>query len=478
MAFTKITNAQLNQRGATTLPYQPTIAPDLLQREFDAPAKEVVAPAFNNLIDELEATSAAANIGINAPTGRTGESVQAVVNDISSSLATVESDIVSLNANEHNHDNKALLDTYTQTDADLAQAVVDDHTHANKALLDTYTQADADIADAVIKKHDHSNKTELDKIGESGGKPTYSGKDISGSIDNSFASVLVGTTTLDATGETTLKLKAGANINLFADPSTNEVEIQSTGGGSGGGGDMLKSVYDQNGNNIVDKAETLNDGTNALTASIPELNHVDGVTSPIQTQLDSKADATDLNNYYTKSDIDTKLSVVVKYAGKKTFAQLDSTLLVAEYVNNFFMISDGGYITSSNINLWNDNYIVGDHITPDSHIAVIEYTGSDPNKGDYVFDDFGGFVEVDEFTTPSQTQSNNQVVFDDLNPNYGYKLFFDDQGATGDIAVPKWTKVTKASGTNSTSGNPLIKLTYTISGGTNGTSKFALRILK
>lgn len=38
------------------------------------------------------------------------------------------------------------------------------HTHANKALLDTYTQTETNLADAVAKKHEHSNKTVLDAI--------------------------------------------------------------------------------------------------------------------------------------------------------------------------------------------------------------------------------------------------------------------------------------------------------------------------
>ena len=38
------------------------------------------------------------------------------------------------------------------------------HTHTNKALLDTYTQTEANLADAVAKKHKHANKEELDKI--------------------------------------------------------------------------------------------------------------------------------------------------------------------------------------------------------------------------------------------------------------------------------------------------------------------------
>lgn len=38
------------------------------------------------------------------------------------------------------------------------------HEHANKALLDTYTQTEANLADAVAKKHEHTNATVLDGI--------------------------------------------------------------------------------------------------------------------------------------------------------------------------------------------------------------------------------------------------------------------------------------------------------------------------
>lgn len=46
----------------------------------------------------------------------------------------------------------------------IAALEADTHTHANKALLDTYTQTEADLADAVAKKHEHTNKTVLDGI--------------------------------------------------------------------------------------------------------------------------------------------------------------------------------------------------------------------------------------------------------------------------------------------------------------------------
>lgn len=46
------------------------------------------------------------------------------------------------------------------------------HTHSNKALLDTYTQTEADLADAVAKKHEHANAEELAKI-EAGDKAKW-----------------------------------------------------------------------------------------------------------------------------------------------------------------------------------------------------------------------------------------------------------------------------------------------------------------
>lgn len=40
------------------------------------------------------------------------------------------------------------------------------HTHTNKALLDTYTQTEENLADAVSKKHSHANAAELAKIAD------------------------------------------------------------------------------------------------------------------------------------------------------------------------------------------------------------------------------------------------------------------------------------------------------------------------
>ena len=62
-----------------------------------------------------------------------------------------------------------------------------------------------------------------------------------------------------------------------------------------GSGDMLKSVYDTNGDGSVDSADTLL----GLEASVTELNALDGIEGNVQNQLNSKADSADLGTAST-----------------------------------------------------------------------------------------------------------------------------------------------------------------------------------
>ena len=54
--------------------------------------------------------------------------------------------------------------TLAKLHSDVQAEINKSHTHSNKALLDTYTQTEANLADAVSKKHAHSNATVLDGI--------------------------------------------------------------------------------------------------------------------------------------------------------------------------------------------------------------------------------------------------------------------------------------------------------------------------
>ena len=163
MAFTKLTSSDFTDKGVQSLPNQPKIGATALKAKFDELSTDVITPAFNNHIDELEAETAAESIGIVAPEGRgTSTNVQGVVDKISLDLAQIEGSFGSVAEMAHSHENKELLDTYQQTEENLADAVASKHAHANKALLDTYSQTESDLSDAVSKKHGHSNKDLLD----------------------------------------------------------------------------------------------------------------------------------------------------------------------------------------------------------------------------------------------------------------------------------------------------------------------------
>jgi len=67
--------------------------------------------------------------------------------------------------NSHTHSNKALLDTYAQSESDLADAVSKKHNHANFAALETITTEKIDDwNEAAASAHTHDNKIVLDGI--------------------------------------------------------------------------------------------------------------------------------------------------------------------------------------------------------------------------------------------------------------------------------------------------------------------------
>lgn len=134
MAFKKITDADVKGKGNVGRPDTPGVSTAEMQRIMDEIPREVIIPTFNALIDALADKTAAATLGITAPTGIVGSTVQEVVNAL---LAYV---------NAHKNDQKnphavtaAQVDAYTkkQTDdaiskkvteigaGDMAQAVYD-----------------------------------------------------------------------------------------------------------------------------------------------------------------------------------------------------------------------------------------------------------------------------------------------------------------------------------------------------------------
>lgn len=498
MSFTKITQSQLNSRGATTLPNQPTISAANLKKEFDAPAKEVVAPAVNNLITELENTTSAASLGAVAPTGRTGSTVQAVINSVSSDLATLESSVAGAIADAHTHSNKALLDTYTQTEADLAQAVADDHTHSNKALLDTYTQTESDLAsavaddhthsnkslldsysqsesdladavgkkhahtnlalletysqteanlsDAVTKKHAHSNKTVLDKFDESGGQPTYDGNPIGGGgASDTFKNIVSAGTTFTASGDNdTFKINAGSNVTITALSSPDKgIQISATGGGSSTG-DMLMNDYDRSGD--VKAASSSGNGIKDYVAG--EIGKLDVSDSAVSGQYVSAVSEADGKISVTRTALPTIPTVVNTYSSTGTDAISGTGVNAAlETLDVTDTAVSGQYVSA--VSETDGKISVTRASLPTIPTVDQAYNASSTNaqSGTAVAGAISGKAntsQLDEWSSASQVQSDGTVTFTGLNDNYGYDLFAENVLAS----ISEMTKT--GSGTNVT----------------------------
>ena len=88
-----------------------------------------------------------------------------MANDISA-LKTISAGtrLEKLESKSHNHDNKNLLDTYTQTESNLADAVAKKHEHTNKGVLDGITSAKVKAWDAAKADAISSAKTYTDSV--------------------------------------------------------------------------------------------------------------------------------------------------------------------------------------------------------------------------------------------------------------------------------------------------------------------------
>ena len=81
MAFTKITTADTADKGVVGLPNKPAMAASEIQHKFDELALDVLMPKHNALIDELEAGTAGASIGVK-DANNNDTTLQARLNDI------------------------------------------------------------------------------------------------------------------------------------------------------------------------------------------------------------------------------------------------------------------------------------------------------------------------------------------------------------------------------------------------------------
>ena len=226
--------------------------------------------------------------------------------------------------------------------------------------------------------------------------------------------------------------------------------------GGGGGGSYSAGT----GITITSNVISIDPGTIASGNNKP----VTGDT--VNTALGNKADNT---SSYTVASSRTNIAsgdTIPTILGKiqKWFADLADLAFISKGSGSAkFLREDGTWETNNSAN--NVTVTVKRNGTSQGTFNTNQSSASDID------------IDDDEFITPSITQANGKVTFDNLDPNYGYDLYFDDSNVTypADITIPTWGGTyKKEAGTNTGT----IKLTYTITGGTDGTSKWTLRILK
>ena len=115
--------------------------------------------ALETLVGNITVATQIAN-AIEAALKIDGVDKYALAND----LTALARRVTTLEGASHTHDNKDLLDTYTQTEADLADAVTKKHDHANKAILGTITDGKIAAWDAAESNANSYTNAEIAKI--------------------------------------------------------------------------------------------------------------------------------------------------------------------------------------------------------------------------------------------------------------------------------------------------------------------------
>ena len=223
----------------------------------------------------------------------------------------------------------AEADLNSELRAKVNAASEGNHSHANKALLDTYTQTEADLADAVAKKHEHTNKTELDKVaaGDVAKWNAVVTDHLTAADKDELADSISDVNT--ALGEEVTRAKAaekantdaiaaikdGTNIDSFAD-------VESALAGKQAAGDYATKA----------EAQAMADGKDAAIAEAKKAG-TDAAAAAGTVASDLAAHITDANSKFeTKTDASAKLTEAKGYTDTEVKKVQDEVDALETYV--------------------------------------------------------------------------------------------------------------------------------------------------
>ena len=244
------------------------------------------------------------------------------------------------------------------------------HSHDNKALLDTYTQTEADLADAVAKKHAHANADELAKIAD-GDKAKWDAvaADHLTSADK---------TTLENAIKEAKKAGTDANTALESYKVTNDAAIDA----------------------IEEDIAEITDGTNGILAQAKA--YADGKDDAIAAAKKAGDDAQDAIDAYIESNNTALAGVKATAEAAATKAYTDEELAKkVDKVEGKSLIADSEIARLANVTNYDDTQVKADIAKKADSEAMTTELGKKVDKVDgyslVANDEIARLAEVDNY---------------------------------------------------------------------------------
>ena len=289
------------------------------------------------------------------------------------------------------------------------------HSHANKALLDTYTQTEADLADAVAKKHAHANAEELAKIAD-GDKAKW---------DAVVADHLTSAdkTTLENSIKDAKKAGTDANTNIETYKVSNDARVKAVEddiaeitASEGGILAQAKAYADGKDGAIAEAKKAGTDANAALEAyktsndtalaGVKATADAAAVKTEVESALAGKVDKVEGKSLISDAEI-TRLAGVTNYDDTQVKADIakkaDSATMTTELgkkvdkVEGYSLVSDTEIARLAEVDNYDDEEVRG--LIGDNADAIAEIAG------DYVKG-----ADIADF----ETKENVKKVSDDL----------------------------------------------------------------
>ena len=415
MSFSsKITSSDLTNKGVIGLPDTPGLSTSAMQNKLEETVRTVAIPKHNDLIDELESYTAADSIGAVAPTGLTGTSVQALINDLnvkkennSSALPTTyvadATDTFSI---------RKLTDTYKIAFSDLVTSIKTAIGNATTSVSGLFSDTDKTKLDGI---EPGAQVNTVDSVNSKTGAVVLTASDVGALPD----SVTVPTKTSDLTNDSNFATTSDVASAVATKSTVSYTQTYTQAGQKIGEITIDGVTTDLKAPSGGSPGTGAVDSVNGYTGTVV-LGATDVGALPSSTSIPSKvSDLTNDSGFQTSSDVSTAISTAI--------GALDGTVsgsAGAGKTLTAFSETDGKVsatfgdisITKSQISDLNGSL----NLTVNGVQSIFEANQS-------------GATSVTVNTPSWHTNSvsgegvvnNNQVTFYNINSSYAYDLYCD-----------------------------------------------------